>query len=105
MRLFRPAKFLVISLLLAVCGFAQSGSSTVAGTAKDPVGAMIPRDKVKVVNEQTGSALDTLTNDTGIYRVGSLLPGSYRLEVEFEGFQRLVRGGVTVEVGRLSPWT
>src|SRR4051794_15943375 len=80
---------------------AQSGSSTIAGTVKDPSGSGIPAVPLKVVNEQTGAAIDTATDENGFFRAVSLLPGSYRVEVESRGFQKLVRGAVTVEVGQV----
>jgi hypothetical protein len=80
---------------------AQSGTSTITGTVKDATGAAVPAVRVKVVNEQSGALQSTLTNETGIFRVGSLMPGSYRIEAEAEGFQRLVRRPVTVEVGQV----
>src|SRR3954452_1497383 len=92
---------LALAVVAVACLLAQSGSSTISGTIKDPTGAGLPAASVKVVNEQTGAALDTASNETGLFRVVSLVPGSYRLEVESAGFQKLVRGGVTVEVGQV----
>ena len=95
------SKLFITSILLAVAAMAQSGSSTLAGTLKDPAGAVIPGAKVHVINEESGVRQDTVTNETGIFRVGSLLPGAYRLEVDPDGFQKLVRGSVVLEVGRV----
>src|SRR4051794_14011115 len=92
---------LALAVVAVACLLAPSGSSTISGTIKDPTGAGLPAASVKVVNEQTGAALDTTSNETGLFRVVSLVPGSYRLEVESAGFQKLVRGGVTVEVGQV----
>ncbi len=64
-------------------------------------GAVLASAKVKIVNEQTGTSFDTETNDAGLYRVGSLLPGIYRVEVETNGFERLVRRPVSLEVGQV----
>ena len=100
--LFRvlPALF-ILSLMLPARATAQSGSSTISGTFKDATGSVIPTAKVKVINEQTGVAQATLTNETGVFRAGSLVPGTYRVEAEAEGFQKLVRGPVTLEVGQV----
>jgi hypothetical protein len=95
------AKLLILNLIIAVLGTAQSGSSTISGTIKDATGSLIPGAKVKVVNEQTGAAQDTLANETGIFRAGSLTPGSYRVEVESDGFQKLIRGPINLEVGQI----
>jgi hypothetical protein len=92
---------LLILLILPALAMAQSGTSTIAGTVKDGTGSFIPTARVRVANEQTGSAQSILTNETGAFRANSLLPGPYRIEVEAEGFQKLVRGPVSLEVGQV----
>lgn len=94
-------KLLILNILFPILAAAQTGSSSLSGTAKDGTGAALPSARIKVVNEQTGIAANTVTNETGAFRVGSLLPGIYRVEVETEGFQKLVRGPLTLEVGQV----
>ena len=48
----------------------------------------------------TKTPLSTSTNDAGLYRVPGLSPGSYRIEVEASGFQRLSRDGVLVQISQ-----
>lgn len=93
----------LLTILLVICGvsLAQSGSSAISGTVQDESSSAIPTAKVRVINEQTGAAQETLANESGLYRVGSLVPGSYHIEAEAEGFQKLVRGPVTLEVGQV----
>jgi hypothetical protein len=55
---------------------------------------------VRVTNEENGSSSSQRTNDAGLFRAGSLLPGIYRVEVEASGFDKLSRRPVTVEVGQ-----
>src|SRR2546426_1582238 len=93
---------LVLIGFSAVLVLAQNGSSTISGSVKDGTGAVLASAKVKIVNEQTGTSFDTETNDAGLYRVGSLLPGIYRVEVETNGFERLVRRPVSLEVGQVA---
>src|SRR5215468_10152166 len=92
---------LIIFAVSAMIAVAQSGNSTISGSVKDSTDAPIPQVKVRIVNIESGTAVDTTTNDAGLYRVGTLLPGSYRLEVQAEGFDRLTRGPVTLEVGQV----
>ncbi len=96
--MLRALVWIVLSATLAM---AQSGNSTISGSIKDPTGAPVPTAKVKIVNEQTGVSSDQETNDEGLYRAGSLVPGVYRLEVEARGFERVVRRPLTVEVGQV----
>ncbi len=81
--------------------FGQSGSSTISGNIKDATGSPIPAARVKVSNQGTGVAVDTSSNESGIFRVGSLVPGTYKVEVEVEGFERLVRSPLVLQVGQV----
>lgn len=94
-------KFVAIFLALSAPVFAQSGSAVILGNVKDQTGAIIPGAKVRVVNESTGIAIEGVSSDQGIYRAASLVPGSYRIEVSMEGFDRLVRAPIVVDVGQV----
>src|SRR4051794_12142765 len=94
-------KSLILIALFAAIVHAQSGSSTITGTIQDGTGSAIPAARVSVTNEQTGASQGTLTNETGVFRVGSLVPGGYRVEVEAEGFQKLLRKPINLEVGQV----
>src|SRR3954451_6567767 len=86
-----------------LCFFIFNGlavGQVVTGRITDPTGSSIPTARVKVVNQQSGTEQNTLTNDTGTFRVGSLVPGPYRIEVEADGFQKVVRGPLTLEVSQ-----
>src|SRR5262245_230620 len=87
-------------VMMATPMFAQSGTSAIAGLVKDASGAAVPGASVKVANEETGIVVDTISNGDGLYRVNALVPGHYRVEVTLDGFQPLVRGPLTLEVGQ-----
>src|SRR5215471_15782076 len=97
----RAIRLLTMTLFFPLIAAAQSGTSTISGTVKDPTGAAVPSAKITVVDEQTGVTQASASNESGIFRLGSLLPGSYRVEIEADGFQKLVRGPVTLEVGQI----
>jgi len=84
----------------AVVAFAQSTPSTMTGLVKDSSGAIIPGARVQVVNEGSGVAVVAVANSAGLYRSPSLAPGAYRIEAEANGFQKLVRGNLTVQIGQ-----
>jgi len=90
----------IVALLVPAAVSAQSGSSTISGLVKDATTAAIPGAQVKVVNEDTGIEVQTLTNDEGLYRVGALVPGKYRVEVNFTGFEPFVQRAITLQVGQ-----
>lgn len=100
MTMIQILKSASLSLLFAFLLPAQSGTSVITGFIRDPAGSVIPGAKVKVINEQSGASLQQQTSDAGLFRTGSLIPGSYRVEVESSGFAKLIRTPVTAEVGQ-----
>jgi hypothetical protein len=92
------AIILLLGLSTVVC--AQSGSSTISGTVKDATSAAVPDAKIKIANLDSGVQQDTVTNEAGLYRVGALVPGRYRVEVDASGFDRISRGPITLQVGQ-----
>jgi len=93
----------ILPLLVAVSSIASLAQSTnagdIRGTVTDSSGAVIPGVAVTVTNVDTGVHKDLVTNDSGIYDTDSIVTGAYRLEFRKQGFQKLLRGPVTVEVG------
>ena len=90
---------LFLVLTSAAC-FAQStNSGDIRGSVTDSTGALIPGVKITVLNIETGVSKDYTTNQDGLYDTSSIVTGSYQLTFTRDGFERLVRGPVTVQVG------
>ncbi len=95
---------LVMGIWWAGAGLAQNtNSGEIRGTVTDPSGAVVPDAKVTVLNVDTGVSIDYYTNAAGLYDTVSILPGRYRITFSKEGFNTLVRDGITLQVG--SPLT
>src|SRR5882757_2167254 len=90
----------VVFILLSAPTWAQSGNSAISGNLKDATGAAVPGAKVIVKNLESGVQVETVTNDSGLYRAGALLPGSYQIEVDSGGFDHLSRGPITLQVSQ-----
>ena len=83
---------------------AQTGTGTIAGTVKDGTGGALPGVTIRIVNEDTGVAVDAVSQEQGAYRAAGLAPGRYRVEAALSGFetgvQKLaVAAGQTLEIG------
>jgi hypothetical protein len=89
-----------LGVLLPALVFAQVGTSAIAGAVTDLTGGALPGVVVRVVNIDTGVAVETFTNEEGLYRVTALLPGSYRVETMLDGFDPVVRGPITLQVSQ-----
>jgi len=83
---------LVVLAGLSTALWGQTGNSTVSGIVKDATDAPIPAAKIKITNVDTGIAVDTVTNESGLYRAAALTPGSYKVDVDAPGFDRACRG-------------
>ena len=68
-----------LTLVGALLGLGQSGTSTISGIVQDQSGSAVTDAQVKVTNEENGSSVTLRTNGDGLYRAGSLLPGAYRV--------------------------
>ena len=66
------------------------------GTIKDTGGGVIPGAEVTVINQETNVARETVSGDTGLYRVTSLPPGLYTVKVSFPAFKEKVVKDVIV---------
>jgi len=79
---------------------AQSiNAGDIRGSVTDPTGALIPGVTVTVMNVDTGVSKDLTTNQSGLYDTNSIVPGQYTITFTKEGFEQLVRGPITLEVG------
>jgi hypothetical protein len=91
-------RIFLLLFLFASSLFASGPTGTITGTIKDPSGAVIPKARVIVTNEETNAIRTAQTNDGGDYTVALLPIGRYRVAVEHEGFRRSVLHGVNVDV-------
>ena len=64
-----------IWLLLAAFAFAafsQVTTGRIEGAVTDPQGSAVPGAQVKVINKLTGQALDTVSDEQGLWSIPSL---------------------------------
>jgi hypothetical protein len=89
--------------LLGLQAFAQSTTDgAIGGTVTDQTGAVIPNASVKVTNIGTNRTATATTDGSGRFRVISLQPGTYAVEITAGSFAPYKAQGLIVEVGRVS---
>ncbi len=86
-RTFLAAAAALGIILCSSGSYAQSGAGSIQGTVTDPTGAVIPGASVHVVNQATGVAIDTKTNNVGFYEVPELFTGTYLVSVSAPGMK------------------
>lgn len=90
----------LFAMAMVGAGHAQStNAGDIRGTVTDQSGALVPDVTVTVLNVETGVAKDYVTNHDGVYDTSSIVTGQYQITFTKTGFNQLVRGPVTVQVG------
>lgn len=80
---------------------AQSTFATLSGRVLDPQGEGIPGSTVRLTNEQTGLTRQTESLPGGLYEIGYLLPGQYRLSISAPGFQTYTIAAIHLSAAQL----
>lgn len=91
---------LIIVLCLGLYATSAWGQATTSlrGTVTDPTGLAIRGARVTVVNASTSFARTTTTGTQGEYTFVEVLPGTYSLIVESQGFKQYQENGVLLRV-------
>lgn len=92
------AIFLLLMLSSPLALLAQESRGTITGKVRDASEAVVPGAAVKITNVAMGTTTTAETNDAGLYSAPYLIPGTYQIVVEVQGFKRYVRDGVIVRV-------
>jgi hypothetical protein len=103
--MIRPHMTTLLALVcLAFClsgsGHAQTVTGTLSGTVTDATSAVISGAKVTAKNTETGLAREVVTNTEGYFHMTFLPLGVYDVTAEAQGFQKVVKTGVSVELNK-----
>ncbi len=97
--MLRYVTICVCWLALVACGGRLCAQDAeLSGLVKDPSDAVIPGATLRLLNQSTGTSRVTETNESGMYTLPALSPGTYDLEVSKEGFQSVSRTGIKLSV-------
>lgn len=94
-------KYLLACLLILLTGSIAMGQEyrgSIRGNVTDPNGSVIPGAEVIVKNIETNISTTVKTNDDGSYAVTLLIPGKYSVTITGNGFKKMVREQVNVNV-------
>ena len=80
----------------------SSATGEIRGTITDPSGAVITGAHISVVNVATGEEKQFVANKNGLYDTVSTPHGSYMVTITATGFQTLVLGPITLDVGTIT---
>ena len=95
----------VLGAILGVLLFSASLSSQgnygrILGAVSDQSGGLIPGAAITLIDKDRGVARTLTTDAAGEYNAPQLLPGTYTVRVEANGFKKLERENIAVGVGK-----
>jgi outer membrane receptor protein involved in Fe transport len=94
-----PLFRLLAALSFTACAAsAQVTTGALFGTVTDPAGAMVAAAKVEVTNQGTGVATFWTTNEAGLFKAAFLIPGTYTVRIQTQGFRTFEAKDVVVEL-------
>jgi carboxypeptidase family protein/TonB-dependent receptor-like protein len=96
-RLLFTLTFLAAALLPAVAS-SQETRGTIFGTVRDTSGGVLAGMMVVVTNEETNVANEARTNERGSFEIPYLLPGTYTVVVQADGFKKFAQTGLLLSV-------
>ena len=79
---------LAMALLSGNASLMASPVGSIAGTVKDPSGALVPGVKLTLTSTETNAHWSTVTNAGGEFQFLQLAPANYSLVAENSGFKR-----------------
>ena len=88
--------FLVLVLPVGVASAQTFGEIT--GEVTDQSGAVAPNVSITAVNTATNVSRATRTNAAGIYNIPALVPGTYQVKLEAQGFQPMTQSNIELQV-------
>ncbi|MGB7623006.1 MAG: carboxypeptidase regulatory-like domain-containing protein [Terriglobia bacterium] len=92
---------IALALLLVLTAASQAQSAgAIGGLVTDAQGAAVVGAKVTAHNTATGIDRTTITGPTGQYQLAALPIGTYKVEVQSQGFQTKVTENVIVQVAQ-----
>ena len=98
----RVMGWVLMTLLIAMSASAQQGTTELRGRVIDPQGAVLPGVTVVVRNQETGMFRETVSGPDGTFIASGLVPGTYQVNAELQGFKKFERKDLRLEVGKTS---
>ncbi len=89
---------LLMAALLPVSLDAQETRGRISGRVTDESKAVIPGATVTVTDAARGTTSTAVTNERGLFQVTYLLPGTYTVTVELQGFKKYVQDNVALQM-------
>jgi len=94
-----PSVLVLMLIIFPAPATAQVSSGSISGNVADQQGGAIPQATVSATNKATNRELTTTSDNAGLFRLGLVPPGTYRIEISKQGFEKIAFDNVEVAVG------
>jgi hypothetical protein len=91
---------LLALFLLVSNSSAQEFRAVLTGQVTDSTGAIIPNATVKAVNVDSGTSYTSITSGKGDYYIPYVLPGTYTVSAQADGFKTAVQDKVLLQASQ-----
>ncbi len=93
-RSYKAALLAAVLTLFIYPAFSQEFRSVLTGLITDPSGALITNATITAVNNASGTSYTAQTSSKGVYYIPYMLPGTYTVTVQANGFKTAVQDKV-----------
>jgi hypothetical protein len=90
----------LVTFLICAPLFSQGNAGRILGGVTDQQNAAVPGVTITITDRQRGISRTLKTDDAGEFNAPNLLPGTYSVRAEAQGFKPEERSGVTLEVNQ-----
>ena len=90
----------ITAVLICAPLYPQGNAGRILGVVTDQQGAAVPGVTVTITDTQRGVSRSLKTDDAGEFNAPNLLPGTYSVRAEAQGFKPTEHTGVTLEVNQ-----
>ena len=96
--MFWTVAILVVAFVVPMPLHAQETRARITGRVIDSTKAVIPGASVTVTDVARNTSVFATSNDQGLFQVTYLLPGTYRVTVELQGFKKFIQEKVELQI-------
>jgi iron complex outermembrane receptor protein len=87
---FLAALFVALLTMAPLVAQPAPGTGVIGGVVRDSSGGAVPGATVRLVNEETSTSVEAVSDAQGAYRFDRLAPARYRVEAVLDGFETAV---------------
>jgi hypothetical protein len=96
--LSRALVLVLASTLTPTALHAQEARGKITGRVLDSSKASVPGASVRVTDVDRNSSVNAVTNSEGLFQANYLIPGTYTVTVELQGFKKYIKDKVALQM-------